>query len=37
MSKKNIEKYIPNTMKVLKEEFSDAIIPSAYKGGTIYP
>ena len=32
MSKKTIEKYIPDAMKVLKEEFSDGEIPSAYNG-----
>ena len=32
MSKKTIEKYIPEAMRVLKEEFSDGKIPSAYNG-----
>jgi CRISPR-associated protein Cmr5 len=32
MSKKTIEKYIPEAMRVLKEEFSDDKIPSAYNG-----
>jgi CRISPR-associated protein Cmr5 len=32
MSKKTIEKYIPEAMRVLKEEFSKGEIPSAYNG-----
>ena len=32
MSKKNIEKHIPDAMRVLKEEFSDGKIPSSYNG-----
>jgi len=32
MSKKNIEKYIPEVMVVLKEEFPEGEIPSAYNG-----
>jgi len=32
MSKKRIEKYIPDAMRVLDKEFSDGIIPSAYNG-----
>ncbi len=32
MSKKRIEKYIPDAMRVLSKEFSDGIIPSAYNG-----
>jgi CRISPR-associated protein Cmr5 len=32
MSKKTIEKYIPDAMRVLKEEFKDCYIPSAYNG-----
>jgi CRISPR-associated protein Cmr5 len=32
MSKKNIEKYIPEAMKVLEKTFSDGVIPSAYNG-----
>jgi CRISPR-associated protein Cmr5 len=32
MSKKRIESYIPKAMEVLKDEFSDGVIPSAYNG-----
>ena len=32
MSKKTIEKYIPKAMRVLKEEFTNGSIPSAYNG-----
>ncbi|MBL0708315.1 MAG: hypothetical protein JJW00_04640 [Sulfurimonas sp.] len=32
MSKKRIQKYIPDAMRVLNKEFSDGIIPSAYNG-----
>jgi CRISPR-associated protein Cmr5 len=32
MSRKNIEKYIPKAMEVLKDEFNDGIISSAYNG-----
>ena len=32
MSKKRIESYIPKAMEVLKDEFRDGIIPSAYNG-----
>jgi len=32
MSKKNIEKYIPDTMKVLERTFENSTIPSAYNG-----
>jgi len=32
MSKKNIEKYIPDTMKVLDRTFANGTIPSAYNG-----
>lgn len=32
MSKKNIEKYIPNTMNVLNDIFTDGTFPSSYNG-----
>jgi len=32
MSKQSVEKYIPEVMKVLREEFPDGSIPSAYNG-----
>ena len=32
MSKKSIEKLIPDAMRVLEDEFSDGVIPSAYNG-----
>ena len=32
MSKKRIEKYIPDAMKVLKDEFKEGVIPSTYNG-----
>jgi CRISPR-associated protein Cmr5 len=32
MSKKNIENYIPEVIKVLNKEFPDGQIPSAYNG-----
>ena len=32
MSKKNIEKYIPEAMKVLQKEFPQGVIPSTYNG-----
>lgn len=32
MSRKNIEKYIPAVMKVLKETFPDGTFPSSYNG-----
>jgi CRISPR-associated protein Cmr5 len=32
MSKKNIENYIPKVMEVLKDEFQNGEIPSAYNG-----
>ena len=32
MSKKNIEKYIPEVMNVLQNEFPDGVISSAYNG-----
>jgi len=32
MSKQSVEKYIPEVMKVLIEEFPDGSIPSAYNG-----
>ena len=32
MSKKRIEKYIPEAIEVLDREFSDGVIPSAYNG-----
>jgi CRISPR-associated protein Cmr5 len=32
MSKQSVEKYIPDVMKVLKDEFPEGEIPSAYNG-----
>ncbi len=32
MSRRSIEKYIPQTMEVLDREFGDGVIPSAYNG-----
>lgn len=32
MSKKNIEKYIPEVLEVLNDTFKDGVIPSAYNG-----
>jgi CRISPR-associated protein Cmr5 len=32
MSKQSVEKYIPEVMKVLKDEFPEGSIPSAYNG-----
>jgi len=32
MSKKNIEKYIPEAIKVLNSTFTDGVVPSAYNG-----
>ncbi len=32
MSKKNIEKYIPQAIAVLERTFDDGVIPSAYNG-----
>ena len=32
MSKRGVESYIPKVMSVLKEEFSDGKIPSAFNG-----
>ena len=32
MSKKNIENYIPNVMKVLDATFKEGVVPSSYNG-----
>ena len=32
MSRRNIEKYIPEAIKVLNENFENGIIPSSYNG-----
>ncbi|WP_295421677.1 type III-B CRISPR module-associated protein Cmr5 [Sulfurovum sp.] len=32
MSKRNIEKYIPTALEVLKEHYPNGVIPSAYNG-----